>query len=119
MDDAMKFFMTNIDNWGVVEHFDRLVSAVKEHDKCVVDGKEESERELYQNIFTSQALHIAREYPDVIRESWDKMTDMSHEHEKLAQAAQEVLLQHNAPHFSRRSIGDVMSELEKALTPIK
>jgi len=67
MDDAMKFFMTNIDSWGVEEHFDRLVSAVEEHDKCVVEGKEESERELYQNIFTSQALTIARDYSDVIK----------------------------------------------------
>jgi hypothetical protein len=63
---AMSFFMTNVDDWGAAEWFDRLARAIRAQDRAVVAG-DMAEFEIYRSIAASSAMRLVRDYEAEVR----------------------------------------------------
>lgn len=56
----------NVDHWGALEWFERLVDAIKNQDRCVVAG-DDLNSQTYRYIVASSAMVLAREHAAEIR----------------------------------------------------
>jgi hypothetical protein len=65
-DGAMSFFMTNVDDGGAAEWFDRLARAIRAQDRAVVAG-DMAEFEIYRSIAASSAMRLVRDYEAEVR----------------------------------------------------
>ncbi len=77
-ENPMRFFAENVDKWGALEWFNRMVAALQESDKAVGEywllkqaGEDttfaEIGMEFSKNIITSSAYRLARDFKDQVR----------------------------------------------------
>lgn len=66
MSTGLEFFESNVDNWGALEWFERLVNAVEEQDKAVLAG-DDVRFEICRMVAATTAMRLAREYGSEIK----------------------------------------------------
>lgn len=75
-ENPMRFFADNVDKWGALEWFSRMVDACEDHDRkrrFIFECTDDEEKDIFEisantskMVMTSSAFHLARECKDEI-----------------------------------------------------
>lgn len=124
-DNPMDYFTQNVDAWTEKEWFERLIKAVKDHDKARVSG-DDLRSDTCTNIIISTAFILARDYEQTIRQALQAQAEKDRVMKLMAEAlesAKEELwdchshcdpeTSNNSDAMAWRDCRDALSEYQK------
>ncbi|NSZ06484.1 hypothetical protein G6M14_08940 [Agrobacterium tumefaciens] len=114
-ENPMRFFAHNVDNWGALEWFNRMVDACEDHDRKRVQAfrcVDQDEKDMLslsadtsKMIMSSSAFHLAREHKDDIRSALSaQVPDVTGSQNPSHDAYQAWLKRNGYPHTVARAL---------------